>query len=120
MAIYRRKKGSKYKNIKVEYDGINFDSKKERDRYVELKTLYNYGKIRELKVQPRFTLMKSFMKDGKRVRPIEYVADFMYKDIETGKYIVEDVKSEATKTDVYKIKKKLFHRIFKNLTIVEI
>ena len=40
------------------------------------------------------------------MRKVSYIADFMYKDIKRGVTVVEDVK--GFKTDVYKIKKKLF------------
>lgn len=37
-----------------------------------------------------------------------YVADFVYTDLKTGKKVVEDVKSEATRKDkAYVIKRKL-------------
>ena len=45
----RRK--SKYKAIKVEYDGIVFDSKLEGARYKILKALENSGHITDLEVQ---------------------------------------------------------------------
>ena len=37
---------SKYKASKCEYNGIKFDSKKERDRYIFLKGMEENGKIR--------------------------------------------------------------------------
>ena len=47
------------------------------------------------------------MPDGTPIRKMEYIADFTYTDGE-GRFIVEDVKSEATrKNPVYAIKKKL-------------
>ena len=39
-------------------------------------------------------------------RPVVYKADFAYKD-ENGEDVVEDVKSPATKTQVYILKRKL-------------
>ena len=51
------KKGNKYKNEKVEFDGIKFDSKRERDRYMVLKDAERRGVISELKCQPKFTLI---------------------------------------------------------------
>lgn len=41
-------KSNKYHNTKVIYNGIKFDSKKERDRYIELKQLEKTGIIKEL------------------------------------------------------------------------
>ena len=95
---------SKYHSRKVTVDGHKFDSKAEAKRYCELKILERSGAITGLYLQPRFELQEPFMCDGKRYRKIEYVADFMY--YENGRMIVEDVK--GMKTDVYKLKMKLF------------
>lgn len=96
----------KYLSKKTTIDGITFDSKKEGLHYVELKKLEKQGKISNLELQPSFLLQEGFKRDGKKYRPITYIADFRY--IENGKVIVEDVKSSFTAKDkVYKIKKKL-------------
>ena len=97
-------KTNKYSNAKVKIDGIKFDSKKEANRYLELKMLERAGVISNLILQPKFLLQESFKRNGKTHRAIFYVADFEY--IKDGKRIVEDVK--GFKTDVYKLKKKLF------------
>lgn len=97
---------NKYNAKKVVVDGITFDSKREAARYKELKALERVGKIDCLDLQPRFELQESFKHDGKTVRKIEYVADFKYLDVALEKWVVEDVK--GMKTDVYKLKKKLF------------
>lgn len=98
---------SKYHNTKVEVDGIRFDSLKEANRYCELKLLERGKAIRSLVLQPKFELQTAFVNaDGKKQRAITYTADFMYYDIGEDKAIVEDVK--GMKTEVYKIKKKLF------------
>ena len=48
-------------------------------------------------------------RDGKVVeRAVVYKADFTYRDEETGQDVVEDVKSKATKTRDYIIKRKLY------------
>lgn len=108
--------GAKFGNIETTIDGIKFDSKKEAARYQELKTLQRAGKISDLKVQPRFVLVKGVKFSGdKRAKPdIRYTADFSYIN-EQGEYIVEDVKSETTKkkTD-YKMRRHMmlaFHGI---------
>lgn len=102
-------KRSKYGNHKVVVDGIMFDSKKEADRWNELKTLQQYGVIRDLNRQVSFELIPSQKDENNRVieRACTYKADFVYTDVKTGERVVEDVKSKATKTAVYKIKKKL-------------
>lgn len=112
-------KKSKY-NAQPDARGkIKFDSKKEAGRYDELMILLRAGKISDLKLQPQFTLQESYVTpDGIRVRAIRYVADFCYTDA-SGVTVVEDVKSKATKTRVYKIKKKLMLERF-GITIKEI
>ena len=109
---------SKYRSKKVIVDGITFDSKKESKRYCELKLLERSGKIKHLELQHKFELQPSFKKNGKTIRAITYVADFTYFDLETMRYVVEDVK--GYKTEVYKLKKKMFEYQCPNLTIIEV
>ena len=75
---------------------------------MELKGMYEANLIKELKLQHHFTLQEAFKTiDGESVRKMEYVADFTYID-QQGTFIIEDVKSEATRKDkVYLLKKKL-------------
>lgn len=94
---------SKYRNCRVEVDGIAFASKKEAARYGELKLLQRLGEIESLALQPRFPLKVN----GKLV--CTYVADFQYAKPGTLGVIVEDVKGH--KTDVYRIKSKLFEAL---------
>ena len=101
---------NKYHNKKITIDGITFDSIKESKRYQELKLLERAKEITELKLQVPFVLLDSYVLNGKKRQGIKYIADFVYIDIRTRKYVVEDVKSPATKTQVYKLKKKLFEQ----------
>jgi len=96
----------KYNARKTVCDGIKFDSKKEAERYQELKLMEVSGYIEGLELQPRFTLQPKKKVNGKTIRKIEYVADFKYYSNTEKKWIVEDVK--GVKTQVYKIKKKMF------------
>ena len=107
----------KYNSRKTTIDGIAFDSQKEGRRYRELMLLERAGEISDLILQPEFILQEGFRKNGKTYRPIKYIADFMYK--EGGQIVVEDVKSPATKTQVYQLKKKLFEKRY-DLTIREV
>ena len=101
---------SKYNAKKKVVDGHTFDSKREAERYCELKLFVRAGEIRDLELQPRFLLQDKFKdKTGTTHRKIEYVADFMYVD-KDDKTVVEDVKGVLT--DVYKLKKKLFLKIY--------
>jgi hypothetical protein len=88
-------------------DGITFASKAERKRYAELLLLERAGEITDLEIQPRFVLLEKFERAGEVHRAITYVADFRYRL--KGLFVVEDVK--GMRTDVYRLKKKLFlHR----------
>ena len=88
---------SKYHNKKVQIDMYVFDSIAESKRYKELVLLQRAGEISNLELQPRFLLQDGFVKDGKRYRKIEYVADFMYVDKENKKTVVEDVKRKRNR-----------------------
>jgi hypothetical protein len=104
---------NKYRNKKVIVDEKEFDSKREGNRYKELKLLERAGEIKDLELQPRFLLQDSFKKNGRTFRKIEYVADFKY--IENGKTIVEDVKE--MQTDVFKLKHKIFEKVYPDLEL---
>ena len=110
----------KYHSKKTVIDGIAFDSKKEAERYSELKLLERCGAITNLELQKvyelipaQYELYERYGKNGQRLKDgkkcIEkscvYKADFVYIDNETGQQVVEDVKGFRTKE--YKIKKKL-------------
>ncbi len=118
MAFIRLNHGNKFGNRQVTVDGIRFDSIKESRRYHELKLLEHAGEIKNLTLQPRFTLQENFKRDGKVHRKIEYVADFRYT--ENGQEIVEDVKSAITKKHpVYALKKKLLLKKYPDITFLE-
>lgn len=112
------KKYNKYKNKKVIIDGISFDSEKEGKRYLELKSMQQFGLIKDLELQKVYELQPSFRKNNKTYRKIAYKADFSYFDIEREQIVVEDVK--GFKTEVYKIKKKMFEYKYPELTLREI
>lgn len=95
---------SKYRAFKTTVGDITFDSGLEARRYTQLKILEAAGTVKNIQLQPKFRLMDSFKYDGKTIRAIDYIADFMYE--EDGKVIVEDVKGIRTKD--YIIKSKLF------------
>ena len=101
---FKREKGKKYNNTKVEYDGIKFDSKKEMQRYIVLKDAENSGVISNLELQVKYELIPAVReeyiehlktKDKVKTRtiqlPITYTCDFQY--LKDGVLIVEDVKA---------------------------
>lgn len=103
----------KYSNKKTQVDMYVFDSALEAKRYRQLALLEKAGEIKNLKLQVPFLLQESFRKNGKTYRKIEYISDFVYE--ENGKTIVEDTK--GMKTDVFKIKQKLFEYKYPNLSL---
>lgn len=106
---------NKYHATKCSYDGQTFDSKRERDRYCELKLMEQAGAISDLRCQVPFMLIpeqrmpdtvgpRGGRKRGKRLeKSCVYVADFVYE--KDGKPVVEDVKGHRTKD--YIVKRKL-------------
>lgn len=114
----QQKGNSKYKNKKVIVNGIKFDSQKESNRYLDLLALQKVGLIQDLHRQVRFELQPSYKKKGKTIRAITYIADFVYYDTFKGEKIVEDTK--GYRTEIYKLKKKIFEYKYPNLEIKEI
>lgn len=114
-------KQSKYKNKKVVYDGIKFDSKKEGARYWQLKQLEKLGYIKDLKMQVPYLLIDTIKYKGKTYPKTQYYADFQYMEVKTGKVIVEDVKSEITRKDkTYRLKIKLLLSKYPDIDFEEI
>ena len=112
---------SKYHSKKTEVDGILFDSKREAQRYQQLKLMEKAGVICDLKRQVKYELIPAQDINGKCVeRAVTYTSDFEYYVLKPlnvrtvmadpdamaiGQHVVEDVK--GMRTDVYKIKRKL-------------
>ena len=79
------------------------------------------GEIYSLEHHTKFELAPKIKLEGeKRAKPaLRYFADFTYYNI-TGEYIVEDVKSEATrKKDSYRNKKHLMKTVL-NIDVREV
>jgi hypothetical protein len=96
---------SKYGNEKMTVDGFTFDSKREANRYEELRMKQRAGLICDLKVHPTYDLDVN----GKHV--CSYEADFSYVEADGGSpvRIVEDVKGVRTRD--YLIKKRLMDAV---------
>ena len=91
---------NKYNAIKQTYKGLKFASKKELHRYLVLEKMLSDKSITNLELHPMYPLMVNGIKIGR------YTADFRYKN-QSGETIIEDVKSKATKTRDYIIRKKI-------------
>ena len=110
---------NKYRNKKCIYNGIKFDSIREKNHYIALKQLEKAGIISELKLQVPFLLIDTIRHNGKTYPKTKYIADFTY--IKDNKLYVEDVKSEITRKDTtYRLKIKLLLDRYPNIEFREI
>lgn len=117
-AMKQQARPPKYRNNRHKTPEGNWDSDKEERRWAELNLLQRAGEIKLLRRQVRYRLLPSQNGDGRVERPVDYVADFVYYDNKAHKTIVEDVKSPATKTPEYIIKRKLMLYLY-GITIKE-
>lgn len=58
----------------------------------------------EFRTTKKYILQASFTFNGKKIREISYYADFVYED-KDGLHVID---TKGYRTDVYKLKKKLF------------
>lgn len=129
MARIRFNRRNKLGAEKVVLNGIEFDSKREAQRYSELRLLERTGKITDLRLQVEYELIPAHFEDaptgevykrGERKgepkmktvcveRGVSYTADFVYK--ENGTEIVEDAKGfrdpESATYKVFILKRKM-------------
>lgn len=95
------------KNIaKRTYDGIVFDSVLEMKYYIEIVCPgVESGKISYYELQKEYILQPDFIRQGKKVRPITYVADFY---IEYADGHTEIIDTKGMPDNVAKMKRKMF------------
>lgn len=110
---------SKYNAKRIELSGEVFQSKREARRWLELKNLESHGLISGLERQKKFLLIPAQHEPdsvgprggkikGKLIeREVAYYADFYYFDELSKKFVVEDTKSPATRTEAYILKRKM-------------
>ena len=107
-------KVSKYQNDWIVIDSIKFQSKDEAKYYEALKIRKAKGEIENFELQPKFTLIEGFKKDGKTYRPITYTLDFTVYHIDgTIEYV--DVKGMTTQQGELRIK--LFNWKYRDLKL---
>lgn len=99
----------KYGNKKVTADGMTFDSKREYARWCDLCLMQKAGEIYLLERQVPFVLAPSVKFDGaKRAQPaLRIIVDFTYYLSKSNSFVVEDVKSPASITAAFTIKRHL-------------
>lgn len=104
MVFFIHKRINKYRNHPVVVEGIKFPSKREGNRYIQLLSAERLGLIKDLRVHPRWKI------EVNGVFICSYTADFSYRDKETGRLHVEDVKGYRTRE--YKRVKKLMKAVY--------
>jgi len=112
---------NKYGAIRTSIDGYQFDSRAEANYYIYLKSLQENGDISDLKVHPRFVLVEGFTDNSSEWEsPVTYEADFSYTDMNNRfQLVVCEVKSPATKTRLYHLKRKLFKQKYPQVIFKE-
>ena len=110
----------KYGNKKTIIRGLEFASKREAARYVELLAMWRAGEISEPICQPVFKLIPAkTAPSGSKENGVTYRADFSYRK-KDGSRVVEDVKSPVTaKLPAYIIKRKLMLHVH-GIEVVEV
>ena len=106
---------NKYHADPVHVDGVRFASKKEAARFLELRLWEKHGQIAALECHPVFPLhIMELWRSGAPIvitRVGNFTADFRYTNLMTGEIVVEDVKSTVTRTEAYRLRKKLAEAI---------
>ena len=97
---------SKYGSKITEVDGQKFHSKKEANRWCELKLRERAGEISDLRRQVPYEILLAVRWEGKTLRIRSYTADFVYRETSSGDIIVEDVK--GYRTPLYLLKRQMF------------
>ena len=104
---------------KCMYQGILFDSKLERDRYIYLLQKVKDGAISKLQLQKPFELIPTqergenkvpSISKTKNIRKTQYFSDFTYLRHRDMKWIINDVKGRTM--EVYKLKLKLVVQLY--------
>lgn len=120
------RRANKYRARGVVADGIRFDSGKEARRYRDLTILQRIGAIAGLECHPEFRIDVVELFRVHAVAPHlpivacgVYTADFRYVLTSSGEVVIEDVKSDPTRTTAYRLRKRLVEAIY-GITIREV
>lgn len=102
---------TKYRAKAIQIGPEKYRSQREAKRHQHLLLLQRAGKIEGLKREVAFELAPSVRIAGEmRARPaVRYFADFVYAELETGRFVVEDAK--GMQTPVFRLKKHLMKSV---------
>lgn len=108
VSFIRAVKRNKYGAKKTVMFQQVFDSKKEAERWLALRSAEYLGEISELRRQVKFELIPAQVSNGEKLRACSYFADFVYLN-SAGETVVEDTKGyrRGAAYDLFMIKKKL-------------
>lgn len=95
---------NKYGARKTLVDGHLFDSYAESLMYTQLKWMERTGQIKNLELQPKYTLIPSHSINGKIVRAVTYRPDFRFFDLNQNRERVIDCKGLRTRDYVLRSK----------------
>lgn len=88
------------------YNNIIFDSQLEMKYFRDvLCPLAESGEVTKIELQKKYELQSGFIKDGKKVLPITYIADF-YVEYANGH--IEVIDTKGMPDNVAKLKRKMF------------
>ncbi len=94
---------NKYNNKSITVDGIRFDSKEEASYYELLKEKKSQGLIVNFELQPKYLLQPLFKYNGKTIRAIHYIADFLIYHLDGTEEVI-DIKGMAVPVALMKRK----------------
>jgi hypothetical protein len=122
----------KYRATRTVVDGIAFPSKREAKRWSELLLLVRAKAICDLERQPVFPIfavgllpvptddtVPSLFGTFTLRKVGRYTGDFAYTDTRTGERVIEDVKTKATATTAYRLRKKIVEAMY-GIRVVEV
>lgn len=105
---------AKYKNKKIEIDGIEFPSKLEAEYYEYLKKRKERKEIKDFTLQRKFILQPSYKKYGKTIRAITYSVDFSITNLDDS---VEHIDTKGMGTKDGELKRKMFDYLYPSETL---
>ncbi len=98
------------------YDNIKFDSKLEMKCYIALKQMKRANLIKDFKLQVPYELQEKYVNvNGKKIRAINYVSDFVIEN-NNGYIFIVDCKGMVLQ--YFKLKKKLFEYKYKEILYI--
>jgi predicted nuclease of restriction endonuclease-like RecB superfamily len=107
-ADFKPTKPHKYGAKACVVDNIHFPSRREANRYAELKLLLRAGNISNLEIDAQTPIVYEIEVNG--IHVTNYRPDFRYYDNDSRRMVICDAK--GFRTDVYRLKKKLVRACF--------